>query len=105
MIWRGSQNLGKKSQLFTGVLYNGYAPPEGFCFDELGNYCDDPSLKGDIKARIKLFIKKTCAQAERYRTNHIMLTMGGDFNYRNAQRWFKNMDILIDHANKVYFTL
>jgi len=34
----------------------------------------------------------TCSpQAEVYRTNNIMLTMGADFKYQNANTWFKNM--------------
>lgn len=32
-LWQASANLGKASQLFTGVLPNGYNPPPGFCFD------------------------------------------------------------------------
>ncbi|NXV39293.1 MA2B1 mannosidase, partial [Rissa tridactyla] len=37
--------------------------------------------------------------AERYRTNHIIMTMGSDFQYENANLWFKNMDKLIAHVN------
>ena len=28
-----------------------------------------------------------------------MLTMGGDFCYQNAQKYFKNLDILMDYVN------
>jgi lysosomal alpha-mannosidase len=41
--------LGPSSWLFTGALYNGYGPPDGFCFDI---FCgddpimDDPRLHG-----------------------------------------------------------
>ena len=103
MIWRGSRNQGKRTEIFTGVLFNGYAPPEGFCFDEIGDgYCKDPSFTPEnLQKRIKQFVEKTCAQASKYRTNNIMLTMGGDFNYHNAPRWFSNLDILIKNANKV----
>jgi hypothetical protein len=31
-----------------------------------------------------------------------MLTMGDDFNYQNAEMWFKNLDKLINYVNKVY---
>ncbi|XP_032775635.1 lysosomal alpha-mannosidase isoform X2 [Strigops habroptila] len=34
-----------------------------------------------------------------YRTNHIIMTMGSDFHYENANLWFKNMDKLIAHVN------
>ena len=33
MVWRGSQSLGAPAEIFTGVLYYGYGPPPGFCFD------------------------------------------------------------------------
>jgi alpha-mannosidase len=31
--------------------------------------------------------------------NHIMMTMGSDFQYSNANTWFKNLDKLIHYAN------
>jgi len=59
MIWRGSRNYGKDSQIFTGVNYNGYGPPGGFCFDD---YCSDPPIQDDprlfdnnVKERVDLF--------------------------------------------------
>ena len=41
MVWRGSQSLGEAVDMFTGVLYYGYGPPPGFCFD-VG--CDDEPI-------------------------------------------------------------
>lgn len=41
-------------------------------------------------------------QARHYRTNNIMLTMGSDFQYENANLWYKNLDKLIHYVNKVY---
>jgi hypothetical protein len=40
MIWKGSDNLGEQSWLFSGPLANVYEPPGSFCFDELCG--DDP---------------------------------------------------------------
>ena len=34
MVWRGSHSLGSSTEIFSGVLYEGYGPPKGFCFDE-----------------------------------------------------------------------
>lgn len=34
-------------------------------------------------------------QAKHYRTNNIVLTMGGDFTYMDANVYFKNLDKLI----------
>lgn len=42
-------------------------------------------------------------QANVTRTNHIMWTMGDDFQYQYAETWFKQMDKLIHYVNKVDF--
>lgn len=34
-------------------------------------------------------------QAKYFRTNNIMLTMGGDFHYQDANYYYKNLDKLI----------
>ena len=44
MVWKGSDTLGDSSWLFTGALFNGYGPPEGFCFDI---FCDDEPIMDD----------------------------------------------------------
>ncbi len=33
MVWKPSVIDGVDTDLFTGILYNGYGPPHGFCFD------------------------------------------------------------------------
>ena len=38
-------------------------------------------------------------QAQVYKTNHIIMTMGSDFQYENAIPWYKNMDKLIRYVN------
>ena len=40
----GSDSLGTSSWLFTGALYNGYGPPDGFCFDI---FCGDDPIMDD----------------------------------------------------------
>ena len=39
-------------------------------------------------------------QAKNYSTNHIMMTLGGDFQYMNADQNFKNTDKLIKYVNQ-----
>ncbi|XP_039762685.1 lysosomal alpha-mannosidase-like isoform X1 [Pararge aegeria] len=103
MIWRGDDNLGNSSDLFTGVLFNTYSPPPGFCFDVL---CDDEPIIDDpdspmfnVDARIVKFLAYVTKQALYYRTNNVILTMGGDFTYQNADMWYKNLDKLIEYTN------
>ena len=105
MIWRGSKSLGQKTDIFTGVLYYHYNPPPGFCFDQSCHDApiqDDPSLYDmNVKARVDQFIAAATEQAKHYNTSHIMLTMGSDFNYENANLWYKNMDKLIKYLAEV----
>ncbi|CAG4980624.1 unnamed protein product [Parnassius apollo] len=103
MVWRGDDNLGKPSDIFTGVLYNTYSPPPGFCFDVL---CDDEPIIDDpdspifnVDQRIDKFLDYVTEQGKRYRTNNVLVTMGGDFTYQDAAMWYKNLDKLIQYTN------
>lgn len=55
----------------------------------------------NVPAKVADFIEKVKQQASNYSTNHIMLTMGGDFQYMNADRWFTNLDKLIHNVNNM----
>ncbi|CAF3547776.1 unnamed protein product [Rotaria sp. Silwood1] len=103
MIWQASTNLGNQSWLFTGILPNGYGPPESFCFDI---FCDDPPIMDDprlhdynVRERVQKFIKVAHDEALAFATNHIIMTMGSDFQYENANQWYKNLDKLIKYVN------
>ncbi|XP_037825869.1 lysosomal alpha-mannosidase isoform X2 [Lucilia sericata] len=103
MIWRASANLDEAAHLFTGALYNQYQPPPGFCFDIL--CADEPIIDGkhspdnNVKRRIDEFFAIARKMSQGYRTNNILVTMGEDFHYQNANMWFKNLDKLIKYAN------
>ena len=105
MLWRGSRNLDSSSEIFTGVLFHNYSPPPGFCWDELcrdNPIQDDPNMFDmNVEERVEAFVKYVCMQASHFKTNNVMLTMGEDFNYQNARRWYKNMDKLIKYVNRV----
>ena len=105
MVWRGSRNLGQDSDIFTGVLYNVYNPPKGFCYDQ---FCHDSPIRDDpnnndnnVKDTVERFVQTACEQASHYKTNHIILTMGSDFMYENANLWYTNLDKLIKYVNQV----
>ena len=109
LVWRGSRNLGQDSNIFAGVLFNGYAPPPGFCYDQSCKNAlpiqDDPNLFDyNVKEIVNGFVFEACAQASQYKTNHIMMTMGEDFQYENAITWYKNLDKLIKYVNEVSIT-
>eukprot|EP01137_Pigoraptor_chileana_P035462 Opistho-2@29507 len=102
-IWKGSSSLGAESQIFAGTLFNGYGPPDGFCFDQ---FCDDAPIQDDeriedynVKDRVDAFVAAALDQASHYKTDHIVMTMGSDFQFENANEWFKNLDKLIHYVN------
>ncbi|XP_077290663.1 lysosomal alpha-mannosidase-like [Arctopsyche grandis] len=104
MIWRGSDDIGAPSDLLTGVLFNHYSPPPGFCFDVL---CSDDPIIDDVNSpdynvdqMVEKFLEFVKNQADSYKTNNIILTMGDDFYYQNALMWYKNMDKLIKYVNE-----
>ncbi|KAG9337365.1 hypothetical protein JZ751_028785 [Albula glossodonta] len=104
MIWRASESLAPPTaDLFTGVLPNGYNPPDGFCWDQSCSDApiqDDPSLEDyNVDTIVTNFLKVANDQATIYRTNHIIMTMGSDFQYENANLWYKNLDKLIRYVN------
>ncbi|CAF1592796.1 unnamed protein product, partial [Adineta steineri] len=103
MVWKGSANLGEQSWLFTGILPNGYSAPDSFCFDYR---CADQPIMDDnhlydqnVQERVQAFLQAARDEAAGYATNHIIMTFGGDFYYRNANENFKNLDKLIKYVN------
>ncbi|XP_034756672.1 lysosomal alpha-mannosidase [Etheostoma cragini] len=104
LLWRASDSLTPPmADLFTGILPNGYNPPEGFCWDQS---CDDPPIRDDpdledynVNDVVKRFLNIANSQAKVYKTNHVIMTMGSDFQYENANLWYKNLDKLIYYVN------
>uniref|UniRef100_A0A672YR33 Alpha-mannosidase n=1 Tax=Sphaeramia orbicularis TaxID=375764 RepID=A0A672YR33_9TELE len=100
LLWRASDSLTPPmADLFTGILPNGYNPPDGFCWDQS---CSDPPIRDDpdledynVDDVVKRFLNISMV----YKTNHIIMTMGSDFQYENANLWYKNLDKLIHYVN------
>ncbi|KAL1110456.1 hypothetical protein AAG570_007987, partial [Ranatra chinensis] len=102
MVWQLDTAPGEAEKLFTGVLYNLYQPPNGFCFDVFCNddpIMDSPQLHGNNIDMVDTFIYHSRIWARSYQTNHVMLTMGSDFHYMVAALWFESMDKLIKYGN------
>ncbi|GMT05125.1 hypothetical protein PENTCL1PPCAC_27299 [Pristionchus entomophagus] len=101
-VWNTSDDL--KTKILTGAFYqDNYGPPEGFCFDALCG--DDPIIENEdmegynLPEKLKLFEAHVKKQASFLRTKHVMLLMGSDFQYTNANAWYTNLDKLIEHVN------
>ena len=53
----------------------------------------------NVEMKVDDFIKATINQRSDYKTNNLMMTLGGDFLYSNAHMYFKNLDKLIKYVN------
>lgn len=104
VIWWGSRTFGPSSQIFANAFPVHYSPPNGFHFevDDFFNPVQDNPLLFDfnVEQRVSDFIAAAMTQANVTRTNHIMWTMGDDFQYQYAESWFKQMDKLIHYVNQ-----
>ncbi|GMP32032.1 hypothetical protein CsSME_00005979 [Camellia sinensis var. sinensis] len=105
VVWRGSKTFGSASQIFANAFPVHYSAPTGFSFeihDDSIPVQDNPLLYDyNVEQRVNDFINAAITQANVTRTNHIMWTMGDDFQYQYAESWFKQMDKLIHYVNKV----
>lgn len=85
-VWRPFYNhLGNSTQIFTHVSYNQYSAPPGFDFDTRAKedpFVDDPFLEtfNADSMCIKL-LKYLEEMRSHYRTNHLFVLMGDDFEY------------------------
>ncbi|CAD6185194.1 unnamed protein product [Caenorhabditis auriculariae] len=101
-IWNTSDDL-KKLILTGGFYQDNYGPPEGFCFDALCGddpIMDNPKLEDyNVDEKVNAFVQHVRKQASFQRTKHVMLLMGSDFQYTNANAWYSNLDKLIKYVN------
>ncbi|GJQ67661.1 hypothetical protein Trydic_g16491 [Trypoxylus dichotomus] len=100
LIWHSSSDLGSASNIFTGVLYDFYTAPAYFCWDVL---CGDRPVIDNKKSpdyNVDVIVDQFAAYAikglQYYKTNNLLVTMGGDFTYQAAEMYFTNMDKLIE---------
>jgi lysosomal alpha-mannosidase len=78
-VWRPTfDQLGSSTQIFTHTLYNLYSSPVGFGFDIL----EKDMISGrNSGAKAKEFLDYATKLSKAYKTNHLLIPMGGDFGY------------------------
>lgn len=102
-LWAASQaDVNNSEAVFWGLTggYSGnYESPHGFCFDKR---CQDPHDKRltnmtrtELVQKVHLFLSEIKVHSDRTKGNHIMVTMGSDFNYQRASVYFANIDLLM----------
>ena len=52
----------------------------------------------NVDERVSGFVDAALSQGAQTKGNHVMFTMGSDFNYEAAAEWFGNMDKLIHYS-------
>uniref|UniRef100_A0A7E4VQL4 Alpha-mannosidase n=1 Tax=Panagrellus redivivus TaxID=6233 RepID=A0A7E4VQL4_PANRE len=102
-VWATSDDI-RTNQILTGQFYEGkYEPPSGYCFDI---QCRDkpvvtaPQLQGyNIGEKVNTLMDFVKGQVKAQRHNNVMVMMGGDFHYSDANLIYTNIDKLIEAAN------
>uniref|UniRef100_A0A7S4KWV4 alpha-mannosidase n=1 Tax=Paramoeba aestuarina TaxID=180227 RepID=A0A7S4KWV4_9EUKA len=102
-IWQPLKSIDQ--QIFLSCDLGGnYQPPEGLCFDQ---FCSDPPVQDDprledynVQERVDLFVQRAQENANATLGNQILFKMGSDFQYENANEWYKNLDKLIRYVNE-----
>ena len=96
-IWKTNPNLKSNNYLLTGITPTGYYPISGFCYEQ---WCLQQEFdSSDNKYLSQKFIDIVKSQVTDYLTNNLMATMGCDFCYTNADKWFQNLDLMIKSVN------
>ena len=95
------------SKITTHVMYDMYWSPKGFEFDD---FFQDPFIVDDkrfinsynLEERISEWVAQIQEWADHYETSHLLVTMGNDFSYQNAEYIFVNLDILVKRTQELY---
>ncbi|XP_063218201.1 lysosomal alpha-mannosidase-like [Bacillus rossius redtenbacheri] len=97
VLWRASDHLGAEANIFTSALYDEYGPPPHCCWDVR---CRDPDISdGNSESITRSFMTYVNEKAKHFKTNNVMITMGSDFTYMDAKRYYTNTDKLIKLVN------
>lgn len=84
-LWNSSKNLADTTVFWglTGSYEGNYGAPQGYCFD-IG--CEDPLLiemdNRELELAVHGLLEELRVQSDRTKGNHIMITMGSDFQVR-----------------------
>eukprot|EP00928_Gymnodinium_smaydae_P061684 TRINITY_DN45715_c0_g1_i1.p1 TRINITY_DN45715_c0_g1~~TRINITY_DN45715_c0_g1_i1.p1 ORF type:complete len:825 (-),score=99.29 TRINITY_DN45715_c0_g1_i1:190-2664(-) len=99
------QPLEANSSLLTHVLDSFYGTPDGFDF-EFGappiiprGKEPSPFTKSNIEQRASDYVALAAERAKSYPTQHVMIPYGGDFNFQNAHKKYRDFDLLIEEIN------
>lgn len=107
-IWiPNAESLGKNVNIFTHVLFNHYGPPpNGFDFEIDSNdpqfLIDKASKDFNADERAKVLLENMDERSDHYLSDDIFCLFGGDFSYKAATWYYRNVDHLITYMNKFH---
>ncbi|KAL1529061.1 hypothetical protein AB1Y20_000024 [Prymnesium parvum] len=102
-IWQGSESLGESAQIFAGDLFGtgggGYST--WIDFDGSGDQVIDDPARHDwnVDQWVDKFVQDALDQRSHSLSDHQMWACGTDFQYQNADHWYRNLDKLIHYVN------
>jgi hypothetical protein len=99
-IWRGSASLGSKADVFAGQLTTGgYGSPISYNNQD-EQVQDDPRRHDyNVDEQVDAFITAALKLKNNTRGIHQMWPCGSDFEYQNADPWYRNLDKIIHYVN------
>ena len=98
-VWQGSRmsrQADLDTSIFTHVLHSHYSAPRGYDWEEPGVARVSQWNAGSRAASL---VSKLKSRAHAYKTNHLLVTFGDDFKFKNAGLQFRNMDLIIKSIN------
>lgn len=100
IIWHGDRALsGQSGSIFANIFRYNYDAPNGFCFDVTcldDNLVDNKhSYEYNMDYKGQKFIEFIRNYSKIKLTNHLLIPMGGDFQFSAASQNFRNLDKLI----------
>jgi hypothetical protein len=102
-VWRPSwDTLGEGASIFTHWTYNGYKSPDGL---DLDISSEDPIQWNDrnaieVSADLHRWIRSMYGGYRAADTNNLMIILGDDFDFSDAEDYFKKSQQLIDYFNE-----
>jgi alpha-mannosidase len=105
-VWRGSRSMGAEAETFGSVNWGGdgngiYSCPVNFEDYNTIGVQDNPRRRDyNVDRWIEATVTAARRQAGQFRGQHVIWTCGMDFNYKNADTWFHNMDALMHYVNQ-----